>query len=273
MGPFDTAGYLALWQLDPEGEAFETPTSWLQPVASRHGPAMLKALKPESDEGNAPALLRYWDGDGAVRVYRSDQHAVLLERAKGKRSLGEMAINGGDLEAAEILAQGLAKLHQSRPQQKPAGLKPLADQFSSLFDLSAEHPNLGRCAEVARALLDDPREIMPLHGNLHHWNLLDGGERGWLAIDPKALIGERTYDVANLLRNPWPYGGIVHDIARMRRLAEFYAERLDLDVQRVLKFAFAHSGLSAAWDLEDGDDPSFSLTCTEILKPLLEPAA
>ena len=28
------------------------------------------------------------------------------------------------------------------------------------------------------------------------------GSRGWLAIDPQGLIGERTYEVANLLGNP-----------------------------------------------------------------------
>ena len=234
---------------------------------------MLKVLKPESDERNAPELLRYWDGEGAVRLYVSDRHASLLERAMGKRSLGEMAIKGCDLGAAEILAQGLAKLHQRRVQQKPAGLTPLAEQFSSLFERSAEQPILGRCAEVARALLKDPRDVVPLHGDFHHWNLLDGEARGWLAIDPKALIGERTYDVANLLRNPWPHREIVHDASRSARLAELYAQRLDLDAGRVLRFAFAHCGLSAAWALEDRDDPAFSLRCAETLEPLFEPKA
>ncbi len=234
---------------------------------------MLKVLKPDSDEGSAAALLRYWDGDGAVRVYRSDHHAVLLERAEGKRSLGEMAINGGDLDAAEILARCVAKLHRRRTLAPPTDLTPLAEQFSSLFERASAHAMLGRCAEVARALLDDPRQIVPLHGDLHHWNLLDGEARGWLAIDPKALIGERTYDVANLLRNPWPYGEIVHHASRLERLAELYAQRLDLDAGRILCFAFAHCGLSAAWDLEDGDDPTFSLTCAEILEPLLDRTA
>jgi streptomycin 6-kinase len=69
---------------------------------------------------------------------------------------------------------------------------------------------------------------MPLHVDLHHSNVLDAGPRGWLAIDPKALLGERTYETANLLRNPWPHGDIVHSSGRMDRLAAFYAERLNL---------------------------------------------
>ena len=42
-----------------------------------------------------------------------------------------------------------------------------------------------------RKLLAEPREVCALHGDLHHDNVLDFGPRGWLAIDPHALVGER----------------------------------------------------------------------------------
>ena len=41
-----------------------------------------------------------------------------------------------------------------------------------------------------------------LHGDIHHDNILDFGKRGWLAIDPKRLQGERGFDYANLFCNP-----------------------------------------------------------------------
>lgn len=268
MSPEGIARYRSRWRLQPEGEPLETPTSWLQAVACPLGPAMLKILKPESDEGNAPALLRYWDGEGAVRLYQAEDAAFLMERAEGPRSLPDMALSGQDLEAAAILADAVERLHGTRTLPLPRELTPLATQFASLFERRADHPLLQRCAGVAEVLFEQPQDVRPLHGDLHHWNLLDGGARGWLAIDPKALLGERTYDVANLLRNPWPHSEVVHDSARMLRLASFYSERLAMDKKRVLRFAFAHCGLSAAWDMEDGDDPAFSLTCAEILAPL-----
>jgi len=94
-------------------------------------------------------------------------------------------------------------------------------------------------------------------------------DRGWLAVDPKGLIGERTYDVANLLGNPWPHGAIVHSTERMRRMAELYANRLDMDCHRVLAFALAHAGLAASWDFDDGSDPDYRLKCVEVLAPLV----
>ena len=141
-------------------------------------------------------------------------------------------------------------------------------RFASLFDHEHVDTLLGHCAEVARELLATENRKVPLHGDLHHGNVLDGGLRGWLAIDPKALIGERTYDVANLLRNPSPHGKLVHDKNRMSRLALYFSQRLDLDVQRILNFAFAHAGLSASWDIEDGFDPDFSFKCASALSSL-----
>jgi streptomycin 6-kinase len=128
-----------------------------------------------------------------------------------------------------------------------------------------------RCAAVARGLLATQHDVVPLHGDLHHANVLDGGARGWLAIDPKGLIGERTYETANLLKNPWPHTCIVHDAARMQRLAQLYSELLGMDARRILAFGLAHAGLSAAWDMDDVFDPSYSLRCVELLERLVDP--
>lgn len=134
---------------------------------------------------------------------------------------------------------------------------------------AAEHPLLTLSASVAASLLADGRDVLPLHGDLHHDNVLDGGPRGWLAIDPKGLIGERTYDVANLLCNPWPHGDTVHDAERMDRLARLYATRLKLAPDRVLAYALAHAGLAASWNIDDGLDQDFFFRCLEILATLV----
>lgn len=262
--------YLNRWCVKPDGPATETPSSWLLPVRRGNAPAILKVLKRSSDERNAAALLRYWDGGGAVRLYEEDENALLLERANGPRSLTAMVLSGGDTQAAEILAETIARLHGPRLSRIPADLTPLQEWFSSLYAHGAAMPLLGRCAEVARALLASEHGVVPLHGDLHHDNVLDGGQRSWLAIDPKGLVGERTYEVANLLGNPVPHADVVHRPDRMRRLAELYAARLGLEVQRVLAFALAHAGLSASWHLEDGRDPAYRLRCAELLDPLVD---
>lgn len=262
--------YLSKWAAVSDGERIETPSSWVQPVRRAGLPAILKVLKPMSDEHNAAGLLRYYGGRGAVALFEADANAFLMERATGTRSLVAMATSGYDTEAAEVLAGTIGKLHAHSGSKMPACLTPLGERFSSLFARENTDARLRRCAEMARKLLATEGETIPLHGDLHHSNVLDAGPRGWLAIDPKALLGERTYDVANLLRNPDPHGDLVHNQDRMSRLARLYARRLGLDVQRILGFAFAHAGLAASWYLDDGDDPAYSFKCVEVLSTLAD---
>lgn len=230
---------------------------------------MLKLLKPDSDERAGAALLRFFASTGAVRLLADDEDALLMERADSQPSLLAIALGGHDEAAASILAGCVAQLHAQRMHPAPQGLISLRDWFQALFANEAQTPLLARCAAVARDLLATERETTTLHGDLHHDNVLPS-LRGWLAIDPKGLRGERTYEVANLLCNPQPHGDIVHDPDRMQRLAGLYAERLGLNRQRVLRFALAHAGLSAAWSLEDGRDPTFRLECAAVLDPLVD---
>jgi streptomycin 6-kinase len=264
------AVHLAKWSVVPDGVPMDTPSSWLLPVRYGTTSAVLKVYKPASDERHGADFLKYLDGNGAVRVMEADDTALLMERAVGSRSLMEMAVKGEDIQSAEILADTILRLHAPRSLEIPKTLVPLETQFMCLFKRANDHPLLRKCASLARKLLEGQNDIIPLHGDLHHSNVLDGGARGWLAIDPKALIGERTYEVANLLGNPWPHGEIVHDTVRMHKLAELYATRLCLNADRILAYSLAHAGLSASWDLDDGFDPGYRLKCIEVLTPLVE---
>lgn len=266
--------WLARWSLAPDGPLHESWSSRVLPVRLRCGPgpgepAVLKVLKPHSDETDAAALLRWYDGRGAVRLLRAEAEALLLERAGGRRSLAALAAEGGDLEAAAVLADAAAGLQAPRPAPPPP-LPSLAQRFAALLEARPEGRLLERCAETARRLLAEPTGAAVLHGDLHHDNLLDGDARGWLAIDPIGVVGEPAFDLANLFCNPWRQHALVLDRARMARLAGFLSGRLGLERRRVLGFAFAHAGLAACWDVQDGEDPAFHLACAELLETLLD---
>ena len=221
---------------------------------------MLKVSGPRDEESDGHVLMRWWDGDGAARVLAEADGVLLLERALGTRSLGDMARGGEDDAATRILCAVAARLHAPRPRPVPA-LVPLRAWFRALAPAAAAHGGLlARAHATAEALLADPRDVVPLHGDLHHDNVLDFGPRGWLAIDPKGLIGERGFDFANIFTNP--------DLADPTRpvAARHFARRLDLvceaarlDRARLLGWILAWTGLSAAWFLADGADAGIDL--------------
>jgi streptomycin 6-kinase len=70
-------------------------------------------------------------------------------------------------------------------------------------------------------------------------------------IDPKGAIGDRCYEVATALHNPTGHEALYTDPTEMRRRVATFAQRLNLDPQRILRWCFAQSTLSAAWHLRD----------------------
>jgi streptomycin 6-kinase len=52
------------------------------------------------------AILKWWDGDGAARVYALESEAVLMERVEGPRSLVEMARDGFSSPGATLSIAG-----------------------------------------------------------------------------------------------------------------------------------------------------------------------
>ncbi|CAI1654538.1 MAG: aminoglycoside phosphotransferase family protein [Serratia proteamaculans] len=242
--------YMQRWQLQPDGPAFETHSSLLMPVRYQGVAAMLKIAR-EQEEKFGGLLMCWWQGEGAARVLAWHDDGILLERAQGGLSLPQMVRDGDDRQATAILCQVIARLHAPRAQPLPE-LIPLDQWFNSLWPAAQAHGGMLRLsATVAAELLTSPRELSVLHGDIHHDNVLDFGERGWLVIDPKRLYGERAFDYANIFCNP--NYGIATDPDIFLRRVEQVCQLAGLDRQRLLQWILAWAGLSAAWFMEDGE--------------------
>ncbi|HEV3425872.1 MAG TPA: aminoglycoside phosphotransferase family protein [Paraburkholderia sp.] len=259
--------YIVQWDLIPDGGPIRTHSSRLLPVRQRGIPAMLKIAQAD-EERSGGMLMVWWDGDGAARVLAHDGDALLLERAEGARSLVEMAHDGQDSDATGILCSAAARLHAPRDKPQPE-LVPLEPWFRSLWPAARQHGGLlAQCARTARKLLDTPQDIVVLHGDIHHGNVLDFGPRGWLAIDPKGLHGERGFDYANIFCNPDRDSALVP--GRFEQRVNRVAEEAGLERQRLLQWILAWSGLSAAWILETGEAPDVDVDVARLAAALLD---
>src|SRR5690606_18347646 len=161
-----------------------------------------------------------------------------------------------------ILCAVAARLHAPRSKPLPK-LIPLKQWFRELDEAAATHGGiLVRCAATARQLLADPRDLCVLHGDLHHGNVLDFGARGWLAIDPKGLWGERGFDFANIFLNPDLADAsrpVATDPQRFSRRLATVSAAARMERERLLLWILAWSGLSMAWFLEDGNPAQINL--------------
>jgi streptomycin 6-kinase len=254
--------YLSLWELTPDGDTIVTPTSRLLPVQFGNLPAMLKiALHDEEKRGGR--LMRWWEGDGAASILAYSDDAILMERAQNQNGLAELARDGRDDEACRIICAAIQRLHAPRSRPAPSDLVPLRSWFQPLFAAAETHGGtLRTAATVAAELLTSQREFQVLHGDVHHGNILNFGPRGWLAVDPKGLIGERGFDYANLFCNP------EHDFAstpgRLARRISLVADAANLEVVRLRQWVLAWTGLAAAFGIDDNLSPIDALQMTEL---------
>jgi streptomycin 6-kinase len=269
--------YLAAWELSDPHLLTQTMTSHIYTVTRRAEIFVLKLLAPSETEEQRGALsLRYFNGRGAVHLLRYDEGAQLMEYAAGDQ-LVTLVERGEDERATRIIAQVITQLHRVPQDTRHDDFVPLDRWFGALFAKAAADSQAGsesiyvRSAALTERLLADQRDKRVLHGDIHHYNIRQS-VRGWLAFDPKGLVGERTYDCANTLCNP-VMPALVHNERRLLTNAAILADVLNLDLWRVLAFTYAYACLNASWWLTLGgrDMVQWHLNVAEIIEPHIEP--
>ncbi len=265
--------YLQKWDLREPVLLTETATSAVYKVVWNEQPAVMKLLTPlgQVDEKGGAIALEYFEGNSSVFIYRWDDKAQLLEYVE-RENLKSVVEKGEDESATIIISDVLNALHKTYLKPIPQQLTPLKSRFRSLLNKSEMDKNKGiisvytKAMEVAELLLSTQSDMRVLHGDMHHENVKFSKKRGWLAIDPKGLYGERTFDAANALCNPLGMDEFIANETRLMSNAEILAKNLGLNIQRLLAFTFAYAGLSASWSLEDNQNPSLALKIADILE-------
>lgn len=203
------------------------------------------------------AALKFFDGRGAVRVLRDDPRrwAMLLERVEPGTPL--TAIHD-DERGTTIAANAMRELR--RPIRGEHSFPTVAVLPAGL--LVREHFDGGtgpfpaalvdRAQGLFRELIASSGEPVLLHGDLHHWNILQADGDAWLAIDPKGVVGEAEYEVGAFIRNPTP--GLMErpDAGPLleRRIYQF-SDELGFDRKRVHGWSLATAVLAGWWAFED----------------------
>jgi streptomycin 6-kinase len=266
----------ARWTLTNPTVVAETTGSVIWRAESvDHGPVALKLLKPEADgdEARGGALLVWFAGFGAVKVFDIAPDAVLMAWLEGE-SLGDLARSGHDEIATNILCNVVERLHARRDTPLP-DLTPLRQRFDALFQIAPESWPLGsrevvaKAIGIARTLLDEASPARPLHGDIHHDNIRRSGD-DWVAIDPKGLIGDPAYDYANSFQNPEGAETLVLDAARIDRHATQISVLTGISRARLLAWAVAHTALSGAWHIQDGNPVPHQARMLALLVPAYE---
>jgi streptomycin 6-kinase len=234
----------------------------------------LKLPDRTSDEAGAGAALQHFDGHGAIRVLEHDPSGgLLLERAQPGYALTKLVLEGEDDQATVVLCDVVRALHRREPPD--GGFRVVEDwgrgfkRYRKMGQTTIPVGLLDRASELFADLAASQAARRLLHDDLHHDNILFDANRGWLATDPKGVLGEPAYEIGAALRNPTEDPNWFARPSIIDRRVRIVSDSLGLDRQRVLGWAFAQAVLSAVWSLEDGLDPSRGLLTAEAVLPML----
>jgi streptomycin 6-kinase len=216
---------------------------------------VLKVLKEPGDEWWSGEVASAFDARGMARVYEHAGGAMLLERLRPGQPLTRMAISESDEQATSVLACVVAAMSPGPPPRHAPSVEQWVDGFDR-YVLSGDRRIGSAVVANARDVFVDlarsQRTTRLLHGDLQHSNVLLDADRGWVAIDPKGVIGEVEYELGAMLRNPSERPDLYTDPVTIERRVDQLASELSLDRRRIVGWAFAQAVLSAIWEIEDG---------------------
>ncbi|MEZ4521831.1 MAG: aminoglycoside phosphotransferase family protein [Thermomicrobiales bacterium] len=252
--------YADLWALEIEGPFDGLTYNYVTGVKLVDGSqAVLKVGVPEKEQRAEIFALRAFEGRGIVRLFASsvDDHVALIERLSPGTMLSTY-FPDRDGEATAIAAGIMNDLAIPAPPDREqystvegwfvSGMQHLREAFDGGTGPFPE-PLVDRAESLSVDLLASTGDRWLIHGDLHHMNILstDNG-RGWLAIDPKGVIGDRAYEAAPFLLNPntMIHGATDLDAILARRI-DILSEMLDIDRRRIHGWALAFSVLSSWW--------------------------
>ncbi|WP_096156025.1 MULTISPECIES: aminoglycoside phosphotransferase family protein [Bacillus] len=240
-------------------EPYELSYNYVAPVICRDGKKLvLKLSVPNHEfEDELTAISLYKNNKGMVNLIDCEKETgiMLLEQLVPGIPLSTIKNDQATtLLAAQVMRQLWKEAHLHTP------LKTTQQNEFSLKRIIQQNPNgigpfsidlLLNVLSIFSRLNSSIQKYYVLHGDLHHYNILSCHARGWVAIDPKGLVGEREYDVIQFLLNRLPNDNKTHVI---QKRIEIFVEQLDLNKERLLLWGYVHSILSVCWSIEEGGD-------------------
>lgn len=171
---------------------------------------VLKVGVPHAELFTEMEALRLYGGKGAVCFLDADRElgAILMQRVQPGTMLWQLGDNGQETRIAASV------------------MRELSVPVPSIHNLPSFSQWVERAFRLTRTVWD-PQELMPrdlvdraeqafkeiergkskdvmLHGDLHHENILFDEQGGWIAIDPKGVIGAPCLEVGRFLQNRLP---------------------------------------------------------------------
>lgn len=267
------------WSIKCE-DPYELSFNYVAPATRDDGSkVVLKIVFPSKDEFLSEAsALQIFNGKGCAKLLEVDKEhfTMLLERTSPGTMLSTIA---NDEKATRILSSVIKKLGKPVPQTH--NLQPISNitknipKYKTKFK-GSKNPIpmylLDKAEDLADMLIETTKELVVLHGDLHHGNILSAERERWLAIDPKGNFGDPVFETGAMLRNSYPTLMKQPDVKDILiRRIHIMSEELNIDPNRIQQWGLVQTVLSAVYRVEDhGSHWDHAIAVAEMLDTIVD---
>lgn len=249
--------YLEKWNLQSVGPVENLSYNYVLKVKGEYGNrAILKLGVPNYDFKNEIRTLQTYDGEGCVQLLKTDSTdgVMLLEHLLPGTMLAGVEERLAIKHFVKVWTDIRRKVEKNANHPTVEDWMQAFDRYLEVYPMN-EGPisteNIQLAKNYAHEITNTSEGIELLHGDLHHENILFSDEYGWIAIDPKGVIGDPYFDFVSFLTNQLIDTFNPKQLLKQR--VSLLSEEMQLDNDRLLKAAVAMSMLYACWGLEDND--------------------
>lgn len=213
--------------------------------------------------------LSIFNGEGIAKLLEADKknRVILVERVLPGIPLNSLE---DDDNATRILASVMKKLH------KPLSTDHKFITITTWIEALDKYKNdtvpvylVDKAKKLFDELIATSATPVLVHGDLHHDNVLSSDREGWLAIDPKGIAAEPAYEAAAMIRNPYNKMKNIPNIKEvLRRRIQILSEELGVDTDRIHRWCFVQTVLSAVWSTGDIKGPEHAIMVAQELDKL-----
>ncbi|MBM3207233.1 MAG: hypothetical protein FJZ57_01315 [Chlamydiae bacterium] len=228
-------------------------------------PVTLKVFDDPAEFNNQKAALTLLPKNCCPSLIKFDNKlkALLIEEIRPGNTLKQLA-KQNENEATLLFCQLLKKMYvKTSSSTKLPTVKGWLSSIQGNAKLS--HETLVAAGKAIKFTENYPQETCILHGDLHHENIVYSQDKGWVAIDPKGVIGFTGFETAIFLLNP------INETPNLERLFNRLAilhQELNLDPILLKNLAFLRAVLGFIWDVEENNssEATYWNTWIEILQ-------
>ncbi|MDG1206853.1 MAG: aminoglycoside phosphotransferase family protein [Pseudomonadales bacterium] len=234
---------------------------------------VIKIAPPHPEQLNERIALDHLNADMMVNLidYSVDDGAILLERILPGRMLREVILDRDEVRRATSLLASVPV--EIEPTNSDTGWYKQLPRYQGWMDdafekYRSETPTSDfvyylKIAEVMfETIQRECKGDFLLHGDLHHENILFDASRGWVAIDPKGVIGPKLMECGRFLHNfmedeldsieNLSDAEIVDLVSILSKRYALASEVLNVSIGELAKATFVDITLSACWSFNAG---------------------